>query len=696
METAPEPAALRAPGRERLALTVLYGAAVLAYAILGHRLPVPMVSPDEYTYGQLGQSLAHGDGLAWRGEPVALRAPLYVLAIAPAWIVSGGTVGGYALAKLLGAAMLCTVALPAWWLARRIAGATAGLLAAALTLAGPALILGGEVMTENLAYPLAAGSLAALVVALREPGSRAGWVAFALAAAAAGARIQLAVLVPVIAAAVLADAARRPATARSQALHAQRALLGASAGLSVAGGAFALLAGGTALGSYEGVGGGASATDAIAAVGHQLVGLVASSGVLPVIAALAVSVRRDAWRDPWIGPLLAVVWPATALLVLESAVAIAGYDNAWHIERYVVYVLPLLNVLVVAALTRGLIGLRAALGASVVVGAALLAAPGVREAEEELATYAIAHLGDALLGLSAPVSLLLAALLAGGALAAAARRGGDGAAVAGGALLLALVVLAVPAWTWKTDIARGWRAAFPADLAWTDHRAGPPLARIVGASNASVFEVGEFFNRSISGTYVPQTPIGGRIARGPSCTWRAAADGTLSVTRGCGAAPRRFYLDDYYAKLTFHDQRVLLDRPPVARIVEVPGRARLRAEFFPACGPPLPALAADGSSPAVGPRRRSCPVAQIGANLWLDRPARLVLRWRGGINDEQAVAGGRTYVIKAGGTTTIRLPAPAGAASFAMQLGWRGSPPLAPALVSATLVDRDGSIDLLY
>ena len=164
---APDPAP--SGRRDRAEIAALYVLAVIAYAVLGHRMPVPMVSPDEYTYGQLSQSIAHGDGLSWRGASEPFRSALYLVAIAPAWL-GGSTVSGYAIAKVLSAAMVCSVIFPAWLLARRIVGARLALLVAALVVAGPSLILAGEILTENLAYPLATWSLVAAVLALREIG----------------------------------------------------------------------------------------------------------------------------------------------------------------------------------------------------------------------------------------------------------------------------------------------------------------------------------------------------------------------------------------------------------------------------------------------------------------------------------------------------------------------------------------------
>ena len=253
-------------------------------------------------------------------------------------------------------------------------------------------------------------------------------------------------------------------------------------------------------------------------------------------------------------------------------------------------------------------------------------------------------------------------------------------------------------WRWKADIASAWRAQFPHDLAWVDHDATKPLARLVGAANASVFDVSEFFNDRIGPTYVPEEPIGGRQIRSPTCTWHVAGDGTMTFDEGCGPRPARFYLDDYYAKFTFRTQVVEQRHPPVARIVSVPppGVPRLMAEFFPPCGPVLPTFSSDGRGPTVGPRRHVCEAPSLGGRFWLERPGSLVLAWRGGSAPAQAAIGQQVYNFPAGVKTAIRVSIPASFASFGMQFGWRGRPPEVPELLSAVLHEGATATDLLY
>src|SRR3954453_229353 len=93
-------------GHAWLALILLYLAAVVTYVVLGQRAKLPLMMPDELEYQHLARSLAGGHGFDWRGETFGLHAALYVYAITPAWLLSGGE-SPYGLAKALGAVLMC-------------------------------------------------------------------------------------------------------------------------------------------------------------------------------------------------------------------------------------------------------------------------------------------------------------------------------------------------------------------------------------------------------------------------------------------------------------------------------------------------------------------------------------------------------------------------------------------------------------
>src|SRR5436309_13807289 len=118
--------------RDLISVGLLIVFAILVYALLGSRLPMPGTFPDEFLYGHLARSLADGDGFSWRGADQSLRAALYVYAVAPAWLISSG-VGAYQVAKFESAIFCCLTALPVWFLARTLVSNRLALVAGLLS-----------------------------------------------------------------------------------------------------------------------------------------------------------------------------------------------------------------------------------------------------------------------------------------------------------------------------------------------------------------------------------------------------------------------------------------------------------------------------------------------------------------------------------------------------------------------------------
>ena len=116
------PATEATGARSAVALcAALYGVAAVVYLILAHRQAMPIVEQDEFNYGRVARSIADGDGKTLLGEPFNLRAALYLYAVAPAWLGSSTTTA-YAVAKSIGALLLCLTVVPTWLLARELLG----------------------------------------------------------------------------------------------------------------------------------------------------------------------------------------------------------------------------------------------------------------------------------------------------------------------------------------------------------------------------------------------------------------------------------------------------------------------------------------------------------------------------------------------------------------------------------------------
>ena len=118
------------------------------------------------------------------------------------------------------------------------------------------------------------------------------------------------------------------------------------------------------------------------------------------------------------------------------------------------------------------------------------------------------------------------------------------------------------------------RRASRTNLSWIDQRPTRPLARIVVFYNPYRTPQTELFNRRITRTYVPATPVAGAPVNGFTCTWKAAPSGALTFDPKCGPSPTSFYLNDDLAKLTFYDQHVIAQKRDIGRIVTVNVTAR--------------------------------------------------------------------------------------------------------------------------
>jgi len=700
----PAPAPATASRLPLILLVLLYVVAVVVYILLGSDQVLPQVAPDEYTYSALARSLANGNGLTWHGGSVGIRAALYIYAIAPAWLVTDSLTHAYAVAKAMSALMVCAVAFPTWLLARRYMPPLVALLPVVLILAGSWMSSAGQLIMENLALPLATASLAALVASLARPGSRWLWVSFGFALLATWSRAQLAVLIPIILLTLVVDIALQGSDWRRR-LRPNRWLLGLVTLITVVGGV-AVFADPTILGAYAGL---TSATDVgsgIPLAGRQALAFIAMSAVLPFILALAISLRRRAWDEAGLRPLLIVFWVSTIALVIATGILTTAFAHVdWSIQRYVEYSLPLLYVLVVAGIWRGLVATRLVLLVTAFIAAVLLLTPAVQNIQEQRGMFGLLRRADQLFGLSpGPTMALIAVIVGGGTLLAVRLVRGPSAR----ATLLAVMVIFTglvfavqdqAGWAWQITQARVWREGFPKNLSWIDAATDKPLARIVVFYNPFRTPQTELFNRRITRTYVPASPVAGSPVNGFTCTWSATTQGVLNFDRKCGAPPQDFYLNDDLAKMTFYRQNVIAQKPDIGRIVSVTGRARLRAVVNPPCLAPI--ATQNLKTGGINPARAICGSSSQGT-LYLNSPGTLVLRFRGGTAQQQVQTQGSwsqqqpLTTLPPGKITDITLHPPKGATQWKAAFDWQGIPPAVPALVSVLLRQNGTSTELLY
>ena len=667
----------RAQGRT-LALgapLIIYAAAVAVYAALSHAVKVPILFPDEFHYGNIAQTIAAGNGPTWRGASDPIRSLLYVYAIAPSWIVSSGT-GAYALAKIAGAAMCCLVIVPVWLLARSLVGSRLAIVPALLSVAGTWMATTGLIATENLALPLGTAALCSMVASLRGPQPRWWIAALVLSALATSARLQMGVLFPVFVAALLIDAAVVPRDRIKARLREHRAPLVAATSASVAGLVAVLASDGSALGAY------ATLHEYRPSVGRilslsaqQLLALVVLLGFIPAGLVVSMALRPANWRDETSGPVLTILLCATGGFALQSGWFLAGYQVAgWDIERYVWYVAPL--AMVAMMLVPGRVSWRTGSVGFGSIALALLATRDVhRGSIEERALVATSRrLGDLGSGLAtAGVGLPVAAVVLGviALLILGLDRGGHRpmrtAAVLGAVVFVVLLVQSQAAWQAQTRTADMWRSLLPRDLEWVDHASDARVGVLNTSYDNRALRVTEFFNSAMRDSY----DIRGQFAQvGPRCTLSPAENGTL-LSDAC-RIPSTLLLENTILRPTLYDETVLKDQGLRGRLVRIAGPPRLLSLVAEPCfehGEPF----AEARAPVLRCR------GQVAVELWLDEPAVLTLRFRGGSQQHYGRLDQRVIPFAPGGGQAATVPVTPGHTSKVMELDWlstEGSPEL--------------------
>lgn len=323
-------------------------------AVVGRGIAAPFIFVDELIWSELARGIASSGEPLVRGQSDPGYSLVYSFLISPVYAVFDSLPTAYDAVKVVNAVLMSLAALPAFALARRVAGPGLSLLAAASTVAVPSVAYAGTVMTENLFYPLFLTFAWLLVLVLEQPTGLRVALLVVLLGIAYGTRVQAAALVPavVLAPLVLAIFERRGLRAT---IVRFRLLYGAFAALAV----LALLvqvAGGASprdlLGAYSPVG------DATYEVGDVLRYLVWHAAelvlyllVIPV-AATIVLVARARRLDRPLQALLAATLSLTACL-LPTVAAFASVFSLRIQERNLFYLAPLYVIAMLAWIERG-------------------------------------------------------------------------------------------------------------------------------------------------------------------------------------------------------------------------------------------------------------------------------------------------------------------------------------------------------
>lgn len=177
----------------RLVVALAFGLSATWHAVASFWHRTPAIYTDELLYTKLAQSVAAGDWLSLRGEPLFFPGVLPVLLQSPAWLIEDAETA-YLVIKVVNALVMASGAVGAYWLARALVEPRHAAVAAVLAAASPALVYHGYLMSEALAYPVFLFATGVVVRALAR--ATPAWHAGAVGAIgiACATRIQFAAL----------------------------------------------------------------------------------------------------------------------------------------------------------------------------------------------------------------------------------------------------------------------------------------------------------------------------------------------------------------------------------------------------------------------------------------------------------------------------------------------------------------------
>lgn len=350
-----------------VAFVVFVVVALVARIWLGRKVPTPWILVDELIYSEEAKSFAAGGDFMLRGVAGPDVGKVYPALISPGWAFDS-TATSYGVAKAINAAAMTMVVVPVYFWARRLVAPGYAVLAAVLTLALPAFVYSGTLITENVFFPafvLSCFLLALVLEVPTMPRQAAMLVVFALTVAI---RVQGVVLVPILVVAslvkILLDLQAAATPVRLQPVvralrpfAASLALIGAAALLYVA---WKVVHGAplrSGLGVYAGVGTDVySARDALRWVLYHSAEISLAVGVIPLsafVVLFGLAWRRGARAGPAERAFLATVAAAVFLLVIEVGVFASRFAIRIE-ERNMFHVAPLLLLALVVWLDRGL------------------------------------------------------------------------------------------------------------------------------------------------------------------------------------------------------------------------------------------------------------------------------------------------------------------------------------------------------
>ncbi|MFN8223070.1 MAG: glycosyltransferase family 39 protein [Gaiellales bacterium] len=482
----------------------------------------PFIFVDELYYSELAKSLAEHGTFAIREEAIRGYSVTYPALIAPAWGLFDDGVTAYNVAKSINAVAMSLVAIPAYFLAVRVARPSLALLAAAIAVAIPSMAYTGTITTESLFYPVATLFALALVRYLETPSTRRLIMLFGSLALAYLTRSQAVTFVPVLVTVPFVLAAIR---GRRTELRPHGPLIGILFGGGVLVLVAQLVRGKSPLdllGAYAAVG----------EEGHYDVGeilrywlwhveeLILYLAVVPV-AAVAILVARGRSLSPRLQELVAATVALFAWSTLSVAMFSAGFADRIQ-DRYLFFLTPTLIAALVGWVELGgprprLVAPLAALGAlglTLIFPFSRFVIEGAKS--DTLGLIPLWAFKEHLLG----GSYWLTVAAVGGALVALFLLVRGRSVVAVPLVLLVLfALLSRPVWTSdKGFVVAGKGALFQgiagAPRTWIDDAVdgrGEVVALWTKGADRLTINMNEFFNRSVGQVYYTVDPTPGAI-----------------------------------------------------------------------------------------------------------------------------------------------------------------------------------------
>jgi Dolichyl-phosphate-mannose-protein mannosyltransferase len=365
------------------------GVVVAASACLRYALalndPAPWIFPDEWIYSELARSFASsGHFEVWSSDwPVRTFGPLYPTLISPAYALSESLPQAYEIVKAFNALAMSLAAVPAYLLARRLAGRRLSLFVAVLVVLVPSMVYTTKVMTENVAYPIFLFAALAIMRALEKASSGRQVAALGMLVTAFLTRGEMLVMVPVYFSAIFL-AATLDTRAEDERLRPSR-VIGrlsayktswtiASAGLVLFVAAALLRSPSGLFGAHERLIGQIRLTAAPRWFLYHVAELDLAVGIIPFAAFLVVTVLVFTERASSRSARLYIAFSLAAFFWFMTLAALYGTQPRAHphvFERYVFYVMPLFFMALAFWMQRGLPRPRPWAGAAALVAVLL-------------------------------------------------------------------------------------------------------------------------------------------------------------------------------------------------------------------------------------------------------------------------------------------------------------------------------------